>query len=93
MAVKLLGRYDVIEELGSGVRGIAYLAKDTRLGKQVVIKKIGAGTLAQNEAILREARAASNLHHPNIVPLSDLGSVEGVVWFIPLSRVKPYLKC
>lgn len=82
MAVKLLGRYDVVDELGRGVRGTVYLAKDTRLGKQVAIKKIGAGTTVQNEAILREARAASNLHHPNIVSLSDLGSVEGIVYLV-----------
>ena len=82
MSEKLLGRYDVIKELGRGPLSIVYLATDTRMSRQVAVKKIGPGSLAQNEALLREARTASNLHHPNIIPLFDLGAVEGVVYLV-----------
>lgn len=94
MSLKLMGRYDVIDELGRGPQSVVYLAKDTRMSRQVTIKKIGPGSLAQNEALLREARAAGNLHHQNIIPLYDLGVVEGAAYLVyahvsgePLSHV------
>jgi len=82
MSVKLLGRYDVVKELGRGAQSVVYLAKDTRMSKQVSVKKIGPGSAAQNEELLREARIVSNLNHQNIIPLNDLGSVEGVVYLV-----------
>lgn len=82
MSVKLLGRYDTINELGRGAQSVVYLAKDTRMSRQVAVKKIGPGSLAQNEALLQEARAASNLHHHNIIPLYDLGAAEGIVYLV-----------
>jgi eukaryotic-like serine/threonine-protein kinase len=82
MSVKLMGRYDVINELGQGSQSIVYLAKDSRMSRQIAIKKIGPGTTAQNEAILHEARAASNLHHHNIISLYDLGVVEGAAYLV-----------
>jgi serine/threonine protein kinase len=82
MPVKLLGRYDVINELGRGAQSIMYLAKDTRMSRQVAVKKIGPGSSAQNDGLLREARIVSNLHHHNIIPLYDLGAAEGVVYLV-----------
>lgn len=82
MSVKLLGRYDVINELGRGAQSIMYLAKDTRMSRQVAVKKIGPGSSAQNDGLLREARIVSNLHHHNIIPLYDLGAAEGVVYLV-----------
>ena len=82
MAVKLMGRYDVINELGRGTQSVTYLAKDTRMSRQVAVKKIGPGSAAQNESLLREARLACNLHHSNILPMYDLGAVEGVAYLV-----------
>lgn len=82
MSMKLLGRYDTINELGRGAQSVVYLAKDTRMSRQVAVKKIGPGSLAQNEALLQEARVASNLHHHNIIPLYDLGAAEGIVYLV-----------
>ena len=82
MSVKLMGRYDVVNELGRGAQSIVYLARDTRMSRQVAVKKIGPGSQAQNEGLLREARAVSNLHHQNIIPMYDLGAVEGVAYLV-----------
>ena len=65
-----------------GVQSIMYLAKDTRMSRQVAVKKIGPGSSAQNDGLLREARIVSNLHHHNIIPLYDLGAAEGVVYLV-----------
>lgn len=82
MSEKLMGRYDVLNELGRGDLSIVYLAKDSRMSRQIVIKKIGPGTSSQNDALLNEARVSSTLHHPNIIPLYDLGASNGVVYLV-----------
>ncbi len=94
MAIKLLGRYDVVNELGRSSLGVMYLATDTRMSRQVAIKKIGPVSMSQSEELLREARAASTLHHQAIVPVYDLGASEGAVYLVytllagePLNKV------
>ena len=82
MAEKLIGRFEVIQELGRGAQGVVYLAHDPRLDRQVAIKTLRAGTVAQNDNLLREARTVSNLQHPNIIPLYDLGSDEGAPYLV-----------
>ena len=82
MSLKLMGRYEVVSELGKGFQSIVYLAKDTRMSRQVIVKQIGPGSLAQNEELLRDARAASSLHHQNIISLYDLAAVEGNVYLV-----------
>lgn len=82
MSIKLLGRYDVVSELGRSSLGVMYLATDTRMSRQVAIKKIGPVSMSQSEEILREARAASTLHHHAIVPVYDLGASEGAVYLV-----------
>lgn len=96
MSIKLLGRYDVIKELGKGSNTVVYLATDTRMSRQVVVKKIGPVSMSQSEELLREARAASALHHQNIIPIFDLGPSEGSVClvqtYIPGESLSQYLK-
>jgi serine/threonine protein kinase len=82
MSEKLMGRYDVLNELGQANQSTVYLAKDSRMSRQVVIRKIGPGSAVQNDALLNEARAASTLHHPNIIPLYDLGVINGVAYLV-----------
>jgi serine/threonine protein kinase len=82
MSDKLMGRYDVLSELGQVNQSVVYLAKDSRMSRTIVIKKIGPGTTAQNDALLAEARAASSLHHQNIIPLYDLGVIQGVAYLV-----------
>ncbi len=85
---KIIGPYEVLEQLGSGGMGVVYRARDTRLHREVAIKVLsetylGPGTPGQatHERFLREARSASSLNHPNICTVYDVGEQEG----------KPYL--
>lgn len=82
MPDKMIGRFEVIRELGRGAQGVVYLARDPRLDRQVAIKTLRAGSSAQNDGLLREAKTVSNLQHPNIIPLYDLGSHEGAPYLV-----------
>jgi serine/threonine protein kinase len=82
MTIKLLARYDVVNELARSPLGVMYLATDTRMSRLVAVKKIGPVSMSKSEELLREARAASTLHHHAIVPVYDLGAVEGAVYLV-----------
>lgn len=73
--------YRVLERLGQGGMGEVYLAEDTRLHRQVALKMLRAdadphGGGPARARLLREARAASALNHPNIAVVYDVGDVE-----------------
>ena len=82
MSVKLLGRYDTINELGRGAKSVVYLAKDTRMSRQVAIKKLGRVPLRKIKHCYRKQELASNLHHHHIIPLYDLGAADGIVYLV-----------
>ncbi len=72
-----LGPYEILAPLGAGGMGEVYRARDTRLGRDVAVKVLPAGSVgdAQAEARFdREARAIAALSHPNICALYDVGS-------------------
>jgi len=78
------GKYELIEELGRGGMGVVYRAFDHELGREVALKTalIGSGHDRQSvERLLREARTAAALSHPAIVPIHDVGEIEGVPYF------------
>jgi eukaryotic-like serine/threonine-protein kinase len=74
-----LGPYDIEAPLGSGGAGDVYRARDTRLGRAVAIKVLSASTSAdvagRRERLQREARAISQLAHPHICTLYDIGAM------------------
>jgi serine/threonine protein kinase len=82
-------RYRVKRRLGGGGMASVYLAEHAQLGMHVVLKVLH-GHLAKDSEMLerfrREARAASQLVHPNIVPIIDAGDAEGVLY-----TVMPYM--
>jgi WD40 repeat protein len=79
-----LGRFHIRRELGQGGFGMVFLAYDPLLGRDVAIKVPRADALVTPELrarFHREARAASGLDHPNLVPVYEAGEV-GPVCFI-----------
>ncbi|MBZ5620858.1 MAG: protein kinase [Acidobacteriia bacterium] len=73
-----VGRYQVLEKLGKGAMGVVYLAEDPLLKRQVAIKtvELAIDDLSKRqflrERLLRDARAAAGLSHPNIVSVYDV---------------------
>jgi len=73
-------RYRLETEIGRGGMGAVYRAYDTLLDRPVAVKvmsKAGVGTQGR-ERLLREAKAAAKLNHPNIVSVHDAGTSAGV---------------
>ncbi len=74
------GAYEVVRMLGSGAFGTVYEALRHPLKKRVALKVLHADMARNPEAVarfLREAEAASQLDHPHIVDVQDLGAIDG----------------
>jgi eukaryotic-like serine/threonine-protein kinase len=75
-----LGPYEILSPIGAGGMGEVYRARDTRLHRQVAIKILPSGSVADpdfRERFDREARAVAALSHPNIVAIYDVGTHDG----------------
>jgi serine/threonine-protein kinase len=74
-----IGRYQLAERLGQGGMGVVYRAYDPILERVVAVKLIGAidSRADLRERFFREARAAGQLSHKNIITIHDLGEHEG----------------
>jgi len=72
------GRYRIEALLGEGGMGGVYRAEDTTLGRRVALKVLHDGDEGSERApLLREAKAAARLDHPNIVRIYDVGELDG----------------
>jgi eukaryotic-like serine/threonine-protein kinase len=69
-----LGRYVVVEHVGSGAMGHVVRAYDPRLRREVAIKRVRSGSRDEEgqARLLREARAMAQLSHPNVVAVYDV---------------------
>jgi hypothetical protein len=67
-----MGRFRMVERLGTGGMGTVYRAYDERLQREVAVKEIVG---ADSQRVLREAKAAARLNHPAIVTLYEFGSI------------------
>ena len=75
-----LGRYEIRAKLGEGGMGEVYLAQDTKLNRKVAIKLLpphSTDSEQANKRLLREARAAATLDHPNICTIHEVGEADG----------------
>jgi len=86
----LLGRYRIDARLGEGGMGVVWRAHDLQLGRDVALKVLPDSRVADADSrarLLREARAAAALGHPNIVTVYDVGEADGHVFiameFVP----------
>lgn len=74
----IVGRFEIVREIGRGGFGVVYEARDRELGRTVAFKLVRPGSKPEvrEERLLREAEAAARLSHPNIVTLFDVGRCE-----------------
>jgi hypothetical protein len=97
MIGRVFGQYEIVSRLGEGGMGVVYRARDRVLGRDVALKFLGGALEAQaRQRLLREARAASALSHPNICTVHEVGEADGESYIVmeliegaPLSSVIP----
>src|SRR5271169_3639771 len=80
-----LGPYEILARLGAGGMGVVYRARDGRLERDVAIKVLPLGLLADEAARKRfrkEALAMAKLNHPNIAAVYDVGEQEGTDYLV-----------
>jgi TolB-like protein/tRNA A-37 threonylcarbamoyl transferase component Bud32 len=74
-----ISHYRVVRKIGAGGMGEVYLAEDTQLGRRVAIKLLRPETVSDEHArkrLVREARAAATLDHPNICSIYEVGEAD-----------------
>ncbi|MBI3222549.1 MAG: HDOD domain-containing protein [Nitrosomonadales bacterium] len=81
MSAQLIGRFEILRELGKGGQGAVYLARDPQLDRQVAIKTL-RNLAHKTEQLIHEARIVSKLQQPNIVPLYDFGEHQGTPYLV-----------
>ena len=83
MKRKTIEHYEIVRRLGAGGSGVVYLAQDTLLERPVVLKVLKAGELSAEEmrrTVLREARLASAIEHPNVCAIYEVGETADEAW-------------
>jgi tetratricopeptide (TPR) repeat protein/predicted Ser/Thr protein kinase len=73
-----VGRYVILNLIGSGTMGAVYSAYDPELDRKVALKVLHVDS--GQDRLVAEARAMARLSHPNVVPVLDLGAEQGRVY-------------
>ena len=90
LASQIVSHYRIIRKLGAGGMGEVFLAEDTRLDRKVAIKWLHAKAMGSEQArkrLIREAKTAATLDHPNICTIHEIGE-EGDRAFIVMQYVE-----
>jgi len=80
-----IGKYEVIRKIGQGGMGMVYQARDPKLNRIVAIKLMSEAQLLSDEMrsrFYREAQAAGNLKHPNIITIYDLSEEKNIPYIV-----------
>src|SRR3954469_17936879 len=80
-----LSHYRIESRVGSGGMGTVYVARDTRLDRDVAVKVINPDLAADPDRLARfhrEARTIARLTHPGIVTIHDTGQEEGITFIV-----------
>src|SRR5712692_5370007 len=80
MVGRTLAHCQILEKIGAGGMGVVYRARDTQLEHVVALKVVGEQAQVDENArapLLREARTASALNHPNICTIYEAGVADG----------------
>src|SRR5688572_12273039 len=85
-----IGRYVVLERIGTGGMGVVYLALDPDLGRKVTIKLVRGEPATEQRSssprtigaarLLREAQAMARLQHVNVITVHDVGTYDDSVF-------------
>jgi serine/threonine protein kinase/WD40 repeat protein/Tfp pilus assembly protein PilF len=84
-ALRQLGDFRIIREVGKGGMGIVYEAEQVSLGRHVALKVLPKNLLLDDKAkrrFEREAKSAARLHHTNIVPVFGVGEQDGMPYYV-----------
>src|SRR5580698_9382036 len=76
MKRRTIEQYEILRKLGAGGSGVVYLANDSLLQRPVVLKILRTGLLSAEQlrsTVLREARLASAIEHPNVCAIYEVG--------------------
>lgn len=97
MKRRVIEQYELIRKLGAGGSGVVYLATDTTLQRPVVMKLLKQGSFTAEQmrtTVLREARLASAIEHPNVCAIYDVGEADDEFFIVmqyipgkPLDRI------
>ncbi|MFO0572588.1 MAG: serine/threonine-protein kinase [Polyangia bacterium] len=89
-APQRIGRFQILRQIGAGGMGVVYAAYDQKLDRRLALKLVRSDAAAsepQRARIVREAQAMARISHPNVVPVYEVGEVEGHV-FIAMELVE-----
>ena len=80
-ARKTIGRYEICSQLGAGGMGEVYLARDTKLDRNVALKILPADVVGDKTGdrarrFVQEAKAASALNHPHILTIYEIDEID-----------------
>jgi hypothetical protein len=96
---QIVGRYEIIREIGRGGMAVVYAAHQPDLDRQVALKELSrfhAGSPEFAHRFLRESRLAGSLNHPNIVTVHEyfehLGTPYIAMEYVPRGSLRPYMK-
>ena len=85
-----IGQFRIERELGRGAVGVVYLAHDTKLDREVAIKRLPAEVMDNPKArsrFWREARVLASLNHPNIATIHEIIEEEKGAGYLVLEYV------